>query len=201
MYNLSKAISILFHPLWMPILGTYILFTHTLLAIINPSIQTAIYKIIAVSTIGMPLLILVFFWYLKKFKSLEMNEPKERFFPLIIISIFYLFSFFALYKVKVPEVLYGFMMGSFVSTVCAAIINLRWKISLHAIGMGGITALITLIALMKYISIESIFFQTVLISGVVLTARLWLNKHSIWQVIAGYLLGFFVISITILCFI
>ena len=197
----AKSISILFHPFWMPLVGTFILLTQTkFLALIPPEGQRAIYIIVASSTIGLPLLMFPLFWYRKKFKTLEMTHRQERYVPLFIMAVFYYFSFHTLSNLNAPAMLNGYIFGAFISVLLAAIINIWWKISLHGIGVGGITGLLVAIILLNQGSPEMIFFQALLFTGITLSARLFLDQHNIRQIIGGYLWGFLSIFLTLIIF-
>ena len=199
--TVAKAISILFHPIWMPLVGTYILLTQSkFLGLIPIEGQHAVYIIVASSTIGLPLLMFPLFWYRNKFKTLEMSAKQERYVPLVIMTVFYYFSFHTLSNLNAPALLSGFIFGSFISVFIAAIVNVWWKISLHAIGLGGITGLLVVIVLLNQGMPEKIFFQSIIYSGIALSARLYLNQHNMTQVLAGYACGFVSILTTLLLF-
>lgn len=197
----AKATSILFHPFWMPLVGTFILLTQTkFLALIPIEGQRTIYIIVASSTIGLPLLMFPLFWYRKKFKTLEMTDRQERYIPLFIMAVFYYFSFNTLSNLNAPALLNGFILGAFISVLLAAIVNIWWKISLHGIGMGGITGLLVAIIVLNQGSPEVIFFQALLFTGIALSARLYLNQHNIYQIIGGYVWGFLSILMVLIIF-
>jgi len=101
-------------------------------------------------------------------------------------------------NIQAPEIISSFISGCFIATVTAAIINIWWKISLHAIGMGGITGLLVIITVLKFCYPENLIFQAILYSGIVATARLWLNTHNLLQIVAGYVLGYIIITVSIL---
>lgn len=197
----AKSISILFHPFWMPLVGTFILLTQTnFLSLIPAEGQKAVYIIVASSTIGLPLLMFPLFWYRKKFKTLEMTDRQERYVPLFIMAVFYYFSFHTLSNLNAPALLNSFILGAFISVLLAAIVNIWWKISLHGIGLGGITGLLVAIVLLNQGSPEGIFFQTLIYTGIALSARLYLNQHNVRQITAGYAWGFLSILLTLIIF-
>lgn len=71
-----------------------------------------------------------------------------------------------------------------------ALITNFWKISLHAIGIGGFVGF--MVGLNQYSHLAN--FEIVLpmlffLSALVLSARLKLNAHSLGQVYAGFVLG------------
>ena len=64
---------------------------------------------------------------------------------------------------------------------------LKWKISMHGAGMGAIIGFV--FALMYYnLTLGEplwLLIVAVLVAGLVGSARIILNKHTIWQVVAG----------------
>ncbi len=199
--HIARAISLVFHPFWMPIAGIFILLTHSRLAAILPAEgHQAVYIIVISSTIGLPLLMFPIYWFRKSIKTLEMSERQERYIPLFIMSVFYFFSFYTLRNLNAPSFLSGFILGAFVSVAVAAIVNVWWKISLHGIGFGGILALLTLMAFFQQGNPEGLFFQALIYSGVALSARMYLNQHTLWQIVAGFSCGFFSIFFTLLIY-
>lgn len=195
--NLANAFSILFHPFWMPLAGVFIILNHIQLMLVLPDeARKAIYIIVASSTIGLPMLIFPVYLFRNKFKALLMTQRQERYIPLLTMSIFYYFSYHALRNLNAPHILNSFMLGVFISVSIATIVNIWWKISLHAIGLGGILSLLTLILMYRQGHPEVIFFETLIISGIVLTARLYLRQHTLLQIVTGYLCGFITMSVT-----
>lgn len=110
--------------------------------------------------------------------------PKEyRIVPMLLAiistSIFY-FLF-----VKEPGWLKAITLSSILLTTIALPITYFWKISLHMIGMGGMTAFLWLF------NDESWWFLliSIIASQQVAWARMFLRSHDIWQILAGYFLG------------
>ncbi|MGI6479180.1 MAG: hypothetical protein ACOX0M_07025 [Salinivirgaceae bacterium] len=199
--NLAQAVSVVFHPIWMPIIGAFILLNHSQLLMLLPNqVHRAIYIIIASSTIGFPLLMLPIFIFRKTFKMFQMTQKQERYIPLFVMAIFYFFSYYTLSRLNVPGILTGFILGVFISTLIAAVVSIWWKISLHGVGLGGIVALLVLILLFRHGYPEGLFFQALIYTGIVLSARMYLQQHSLLQVVTGFLCGFLTISLTMLIY-
>ncbi len=195
--NLTQAISFVFHPIWMPIVGTFIILNHSRLITLLPTeAHKVIYIIVGLSTIGLPLLMLPVFLFRKNIKTLQMTQKQERYIPLFVMAIFYFFSYHTLRNLNVPNMLSTFILGSFISVTIAAIVNIWWKISLHGIGLGGIIALLTLILVFHHGYPEGLFVQALIYTGIVFSARLYLNQHTLKQIVVGFLCGFLTISLT-----
>jgi hypothetical protein len=75
----------------------------------------------------------------------------------------------------------------------AAIITFFWKISVHSLGIGGIVGILLIISSMVPESpVNYLLLAAILISGIVLSARLKLQAHTQAQVYVGFLLGLFI---------
>ncbi len=135
-------------------------------------------------------------------ESVEMTSSKERIGPLIITSIFYFWIFITVKNNNdVPAALKVCVLGASMSLAIAFLINVFQKISLHAIGMGGLIAMVLIsMWLFSYgfidinasyrISIETILIIVMLLGGLVGTARLYLKAHHLYEVIGGFFIGF-----------
>jgi len=68
-------------------------------------------------------------------------------------------------------------------------INYFWKISLHMLGMGGLTGVFLGFALRIGIDIFPFLAFLIFLSGLVGYARLKVNSHNPPQVYVGYIVG------------
>ena len=119
-----------------------------------------------------------------------MNTKDERTLPLTLTWTFYLLTYFLFLKIPVFGFMHSFMLAATFSVLFALIINLRWKISLHMIGLGGLTCFLLILTLTRQINLLPWILVSVLASGIAGTSRLYLNAHSPSQIYAGYFLGF-----------
>jgi len=75
------------------------------------------------------------------------------------------------------------------------IINIFWKISIHAAAIGGFTGGLFFVSFLLHTNPVAFFIVALLVGGLVMTARLQLKVHTRAQVFCGYLLGFFFTAI------
>ena len=138
--------------------------------------------------------------------SVHMNEREERYGPFIATGIFYLATFrYLLYYPQVPLAFKIFVLGSCIGLFVAFFINLWSKISLHAVGMGGLIGMIVItMALFSYDSVMipmSVFgtlhvstvillMAGIILAGIVGTSRLILEAHEPIDLYGGYMVGF-----------
>jgi hypothetical protein len=126
----------------------------------------------------------------KKIKSFDMETSKERTIPYISTSFYFFALYYLFYNAEFPPVFLIVILGAGISIVFTFLINFKWKISAHTIGIGGIIGAILGISLRLMIDLHLILMIAILVGGVVGYARLKLNAHDPKQVYCGFLLGF-----------
>lgn len=147
-----------------------------------------IFSVIAVSFIfGFALNIILFFYLKRKGKitDLDASVQEERTIPFLLSIIFYLTGLSILFSFKVNIIITAFWSCYITTTLLILIINKYWKLSAHVAGVSG-----PLAAVLFVTPWLSLFFFVILLA--IGWARLKLRCHNIYQVIAGFSLGFFV---------
>ncbi len=188
--NLFKGISYAFHPTLMPLLGIYLILSYTHLILLPYDGKIAIVKIVGLSTLVLPIMVLPFLYYRKLITDITVSERNERLLPITLAIIFYFVGYYILKRLGVPSIIHSFLLSSFVCVLFAGLISLRWKISLHMIGIGGLIGLISAMSYLFQTGIEFILMGSILIAGITGSARLYLKEHSQAQIYTGFLLGF-----------
>jgi hypothetical protein len=190
----ARIISVLFHPLIIPTLGVMLIFNSgTYLAYLPFEYKKMILLIVFLCTFIIPLSILPFFFYQKMIMDINMPRPRERFTPLVISFIFLIFCYFLLKRIPVPPDYFNFCLGCAASVLATLFLLLKWKISLHMVGLGGLAGLISYIIIKMQVNLGFYFVLAVLAAGVTGTARLILEAHKPFEIYAGFLAGFLII--------
>jgi len=200
--RLSRLISILLHPIFMPIIAVY------LSLILIPGLGFAItnyldfvYLVLILSTIIMPILSLFLLLKIKLVSSLEITNNKERPTPLLIAGIWMLLGYLILEEILVFTPLIRVeLLGAIIILFLASIISKYWKISLHMLGIGAVVGVLILLNLL-FGGITFIIAVSVLVAGFLGVARLNEKAHNHAQVYCGFLLGLFIeLSVGLLLF-
>jgi len=63
--------------------------------------------------------------------------------------------------------------------------------------LGGLCGTLFALCFRYGMNPEWILILVVLVSGIIGTARLILQKHDIWQILAGFLLGFLILYVVL----
>jgi hypothetical protein len=197
--RLAKIVSGVFHPLFMPLYGLIILLTApTFLHYLPVYVKNIVFLILLVNNVLIPLALLPFFRYRNVISSYNIEEKSERVMPLLTTSILYCTTSFIVFRYQIPFFLKSFIFATSILSILVLMINFWWKISIHSVGAGAITATVFVLSLKMHTPLLWYLIAVVLASGLILTSRLRLNSHNPSQVWVGFLLGFLVISLFIL---
>lgn len=142
-------------------------------------------------TFFFPSLLVLWLSKRKSIESIKLEKLSDRRLPYLFSIISSGFLSYFLYQ-KGPQlqgtaIVIGFIA---ITIVIIALISLKWQISAHAAGIGG---LIGAFFMLKFrfdeMSLDIPFFLALLAAGLILSSRLKLNAHTLAQVIAGLLVG------------
>ena len=197
--RLTKIISIIFHPSFMPLIIVYLslkLIPNISFAITN--YLPFIYGILFTGTILLPLTSVFILLKIGLISSLEMHQRKERPIPLLLTSIWFACTYYILQEILLfAPILNSIIIGSIIIVFCSSIISAFWKISLHMLGVGGgVGVLFSLNFLFGGLS--SAIIIAFFICGILGFARTLEKAHNHSQIYAGFILGFLLECISIL---
>ena len=190
--KLAKLISYLFHPLLMPTYGFAILFiTRNYIATFTSSnIKLLVIGITFIFTFLLPFVNALILLKIGRIKSLEMETISERVILYAGATVYYFALFYLFHVSGFPTIFKILVLGAGLSVLLTTLINLKWKISAHTIGIGGIAGAALGIEYRLQIDFHLILILIIFIAGIVGYARLKLNAHSPSQVYSGFVLGF-----------
>ena len=204
----AKAISVLFHPLFM--IGYMLI----ILLVTNPYMfslqdekaQFLLLFSVFILTVFFPLFSIFMMVKLDLVSSFQMENKTERIGPLVATGTFYLWLYINIKgNSVVPPAFSFFVLGATIALFLSLLLNSFTKISLHTVGMGGMLAGTMF---MRYfytydqfflkvfggtlaISTNLILLTVIVIAGAVGTSRLLLKAHDPMDVYGGYLVGIF----------
>jgi hypothetical protein len=123
-----------------------------------------------------------------------MHTAKERSLPFLTTIVFHLSTFYLFSKAPMPSLFPHLVLGAAISVATAFVINLKWKVSIHMLGMGGIVGTIIGLILRYQIDAIQLVMTLVLLSGIVGYSRLRLDAHTPLQVYVGFILGTLILT-------
>ena len=191
---LSTALS----PLLMPTFGVFLALWVSVLCLLPYGRRVALLLVCMGITCIIPLIFLSVMRHFKLVSDLHVEVREQRLIPYLFTALCYAVAAYYLYYCHAPKWFTMFMVGSTITVVLMALINLKWKISAHMAGIGGVVALIYQIHAMGLSAFDLLWLLclAVLVAGALGSARLALKRHNPWQVLAGAVVGFLCVSLT-----
>lgn len=197
----AKIVSVIFHPLLMPLYGLAILLSQlTPFGVLPVNVKRLLFLIVIVNNVVLPLSMLPFLMQMNFISSLTLREREERAVPMIITTILYASTSYIIYRFPIPHFLKSYFFSTFLLSLVLTVINFNWKISLHSVGAGALFSLILILTFFMSLQYFIIVVIMSVLTGFILSSRLQLRMHSPEQVWAGFFTGLTAVTLFILLF-
>jgi len=190
--KLSHFLSWVLVPLLMPVYGVMFAFGLSILAFMGFGVRLAFTAVVLAFNVVIPAIIVLMLKRIGIVKDIGLNDREERFIPyLVCILCLVGTAIFMKFKMS-PTWLVMFFYGAAAAGAVEVIVNHWWKISVHAAGIAGIVALLLHMLMGDYCSpaTETWLLVCIALAGILGSARIWLGRHTLMQVLAGYAVGF-----------
>lgn len=191
--TISKFISVIFSPLFVPVLGTLIIFQMTALNHIALTTRLTSLAVIAAFTAVLPLFCLYVLKYTGKISDIDISNRKQRTLPILLVVSCYILATLYIAGVHAPLWLTLYFASGVASAVVLGLITvlMRWKVSMHGAGIGNLTGMCVALSAYGYADRNMLVLisLSVLAAGLVGSARVILNRHTLSQVCIGTVLS------------
>ncbi|MEP7106330.1 MAG: hypothetical protein ABI760_00080 [Ferruginibacter sp.] len=188
----AHLFSYVFHPLFIPLYVTWFL------AFIHPGYfsgfsvlgKKRLLVLVAINAVAFPAITIILLKGLGFIHSIFLKTQKDRIIPYIASMTFFFWTQYVLREQNyVPRILVAFMFGVFISCSAALIANIYYKISMHAIGMGGLVGLFLVIMQQDTMLMTWPLSLAFLLAGLVCTSRMIVSDHRPKEIYAGLMVG------------
>jgi hypothetical protein len=188
----AHVLSYIFHPLFIPVyVCCFLLYWHPFaFAGFTALAKSKLLATVMVNLTFFPAVTVFLLWRLKFVSSIMLKTQKERIIPYAAAMIFYFWGWYVLRNFnEVPDILKQFLLGSFITVIAAWLANIYFKISMHALAMGGMLFFILWASFATEGSSGLFSSSALLIAGAVCTARMIVSDHHPIEIYSGLLLG------------
>ena len=184
--------SYLFHPILIP------LYVVLFLVYVHPSAFSGFADAAKKQTVLIVILNLVFFPLISVLllravgfiESIYLRTQKDRIIPYIASGVFFFWAYTVFkQQTQYPLILTSFVLGIFLASSAALLANIYFKISMHAIGMGGWLGFFLIISNTQTMLMTWPICMVLLLTGFVCSARLLISSHKPADIYAGIFLG------------
>jgi len=190
---LGNFFSFVFHPLFITVyVAAFLIFIHPA-EFAGAELLTKQLKLLLIFLFAtvFPAFTVFLCWRLKLVRSLHMSTTRERIIPYLLAMFFYFMIWFVFARSMFdnPPVILHLLLGSFFAICGGWMCNIFFKISMHAIAMGGLVTFAILFSFVDNYSSGLYLSIAVLIAGLVCTSRLIVSDHSNFEIYIGLLVG------------
>ena len=185
----ARVISAIFTPFSIPFLAFLILFLFSYLRIMPIQYKLIVLGVVYCFTILMPTLTIFLFRKINGFSPEDLGERKRRFMPFLLTITSYVFCLVMMHRLNIPWYMTGIILAALIMMVICIVVNLKWKLSEHMAGVGAIVGgLVSFSAMFGYNPVWWLCLF-ILIAGVLGTARIILQHHTLGEVLVGFAVG------------
>ena len=191
---IAYLLSYVFHPLFIP---TYFflylmqVLPFEFVGITDWQLKMRLFSV-AWLTAFFPAFAVFLLWRLKLSDSIFLRTQKERIIPYVITMFFYWWMYYLSRNfTDQPIALKFFYLGIFVASAIGMTVNNFMKVSLHAMGIAGLTTAILLVSVFYPVNNAIWVLLAVVLVALVISARLIVSDHSKQELLVGLFIGVF----------
>lgn len=197
---MAKFISTMLSPLLTPTYSTLMALSISPKLLDVTGARFKLLLIVFALTCIFPMITIAVLHNFKIIKDKRLISSKERLIPYITGTLYYAVAVYHAAYTHEPTWLVMFFVGGTMACLISTIVNFWWKISAHMAGIGGLVAILWQIDAMELEIISRPWMVlyiliAILLSGLLGSARLLLKRHTLPQVIAGFLNGLICVSL------
>lgn len=188
----SQALSVVFHPVFVNSFSLLLLFLlfPSMRYGVHPAMKVFYWSVIFFSTGIIPMAWVAVSRLLGKIDSILLPNSDDRNLPYILTACLYMLDFYLAGQWGASPLFRAYLLACSSVVVTVLIINQFTKISIHAASLGALAGVIYESAPIAGFDVRFLMMVVVMVSGLVLSARLWAESHTSFQVYLGFLVGF-----------
>lgn len=186
---LSRAVSMVFTPFYLPLVGMIILFFFTYMSELNLGYRLSILGMVYLFTILLPTFLIRLYRKHQGWNLFELGKQERRMVPYIISILCYSACFYVMSVRNVASFMGRIVIAALVIQVLCAVINVWWKISTHTAAIGGVVGALMAFSVLFYFNPVWWLCLVFFVAGLVGTSRMILLQHSLLQVVSGFGVG------------
>ncbi len=186
---ISRVLSALFRPMYFPIVGFVVLFTLTHMQMLPWNYKLWVLGSAFLFTIILPIIGIYLYRRVSGLASYQLRHRHHRLWPYLVCQLCYVSYLKVMHDLRLPHFMNGIIVASLLIQGVCLLITMRWKISMHAAGAGGIIGALVAYGFIFFFNPVWWVCGAIILDGMVMTSRFFLRQHSLWLVLAGTLVG------------
>ncbi len=189
---IAGLFSYIFHPLFISVyVAAYLIYLHPY-SFSALDAQQKFLRLLSVFVITafFPSFTVLLLWRLKFASSIFLRTQKERIIPYVASITYFFWAFYVTRNLEgTPVIMVSFFLGTFLCASAALMANNYFKISMHALAVGGAATYLILLGVVSGQPMGIPIAVATLITGIVCTSRLIVSDHHPMEIYWGLILG------------
>lgn len=189
--GLAVFFSYLFHPLF--VIGwvvLYLLYRNNIVFVgMADDMRIVVFLRVFSTSIFLPLVTVLLLKGLGFIQSIQLHTQKDRIIPYVACITFFFWSYYVSKQLNDPLELRAFLLSAFIAASASLLINNYIKVSMHAIGVGGMLCFFILLLFSNKVDEVLPLLAAILITGITCTSRLVASNHTTAEVTVGAIAG------------
>lgn len=194
----AEVLSVIFHPLFIPLYGLLIIYSSpTLLSFIPSQLKRLIFILVLTNNVILPLALAAILYARGAITTFNARDRNERVILLSFALMMYTLTAYLLLRMEVPNLFRAYFISIAVVTLITLLITTLYRISLHAAGIGGLLVLIVTMILLYDITTVWQLVAVSITGGAVMSSRIYLDDHTPAEVWTGLAAGAGVMALSL----
>ncbi len=196
--GMAEILSILFHPVFIPLYGLLIIYSsQTLHSYIPMPIKRLIFIMVLINNVMMPLAMAAILYRKGAITTFTVRDRNERVLLLTFTLLMYSVTAFLLLRLQAPSLFKAYFISIAVVTLATLLITVTYRISLHAAGFGGLLVLVVTMIILYRTGMTWQLIAVILAGSSVMSARIYLKDHTASEVWSGFFTGVVIMSLSL----
>ncbi len=195
----AEVLSVIFHPLFIPLYGLLIIYSSpTLLSFIPARLKSLIFILVVTNNVILPLALAAILYARGAITTFNARDRNERVILLAFALMMYTLTAYLLLRMQVPNLFRAYFISIAVVTLITLLITTFYRLSLHAAGIGGLLVLIIFMIVFYDITTAWQLTAVLVVGGVVMSSRIYLDDHTPSEVWTGLAAGAAVMALSLI---
>lgn len=195
--GISRFLSTALHPLLASTYTTLLVLWVSVLCAQDAGVRIMVLVVVCCTTCLIPLMFIGALHHFGIVRDKQLATREERRLPYVVTLLCVLCAVAFLHHNHAP--LWFLMAAVGLATACLllAIINLWWKVSAHSAGIAAQVAVLVQLHVQGLSAFNLLYLIcfTVLLTGLIGTARMVLKRDTLWQVLVGAAIGYTTVAV------
>jgi len=195
----AEVLSVIFHPLFIPLYGLLIIYSSpTLLSFIPSRLKSLIFILVVTNNVILPLALAAILYARGAITTFNARDRNERVILLTFALMMYTLTAYLLLRMQVPNLFRAYFISIAVVTLITLLITTFYRLSLHAAGIGGLLVLIIFMVVFYDITTAWQLTAVLVVGGAVMSSRIYLDDHTPSEVWTGLAAGAAVMALSLI---